>query len=118
LNFHLTTKYLLQHNILKFQSTIKQINTFKHYTKNISLNKYSCTIKVSELKSILIVYKYYTYYKGRYLITVAIDKSKFIYSLTPCSTVKLESLTSSKILKKIRKFYGTKQLLTAFPSDR
>ena len=72
-----------QHKILKFQSTIKQLITFKHYTKNISPNKHCRTIKVSELKLILAVYKYNSYYKGRYLVTVAIDKSKFSHIMTP-----------------------------------
>ena len=40
------------------------------------------------------------------------------YSLTPCSTVLLEKLTVSELVKKFPAFYGTRRFITAVTSAR
>jgi hypothetical protein len=40
------------------------------------------------------------------------------YVLTPRSTVLLEKLTSSQLVKKFPACYGTRKFITAFTSDR
>jgi hypothetical protein len=40
------------------------------------------------------------------------------YTLTPSSTVLLEKLTSSQLVKKFPAFYGTRRFITAFTSSR
>jgi len=40
------------------------------------------------------------------------------HSLTPCSTVPLEKLTGSQLVKKFPAFYGTRRFITAFTSAR
>ena len=44
--------------------------------------------------------------------------SLYIYLLTQCSTVILQKLTSSQLLKKLPAFYGTRRFITAFTSSR
>jgi len=41
-----------------------------------------------------------------------------IYLLTPCSTVLLEQLTGSQLVKKFPAFYITRRFITAFTSPR
>ena len=40
------------------------------------------------------------------------------YSLTPCSTILLEKLTVSQLIKKFPAFYGTRMFITAITSAR
>jgi hypothetical protein len=40
------------------------------------------------------------------------------YLLTPCSTVLLEKLTGSQLVKKFPAFYGHRRFITAFTSTR
>jgi len=40
------------------------------------------------------------------------------YLLTPCSTVLLEKLTVSELVKKFPAFYGTRRFITAVTSAR
>ena len=41
-----------------------------------------------------------------------------VYSLTPCSTVLLEKLTGSQLIKKFPAFYGIRRFITAFTNSR
>ena len=40
------------------------------------------------------------------------------FFLTPCSTVRLEKLTASQLVKKFPAFYGTRRFITVFTSAR
>jgi hypothetical protein len=46
------------------------------------------------------------------------DKVKKLSSLTSCSTVLLEKLTGSQLVKKFPAFYGKRRFITAFKSAR
>ena len=48
-----------------------------------------------------------------YLLTYSLT-----YLLTPCSTVRLEKLTRSQLVKKFSAFYGTRKFITAFAIAR
>jgi len=45
-------------------------------------------------------------------------RSLHTYSLSPCSTVLLEKLTSFQLVKKFPTFYGTRRFITAFTNAR
>jgi len=60
---------------------MKQIIRFKNHTKNISLNIYCCTVKVSKLNQFLFFTKI-IHTKTGYLITGAINTTTFTYLLT------------------------------------
>ena len=60
---------------------------------------------------------YYYYYLLTYLLTHLLTYS-LTHSLTPWSTVLLEKLTGSQLVKKFNAFYGTRRLITAFTSAR
>ena len=44
--------------------------------------------------------------------------TKLSYLLTPCSSILLEKLTGSQLVKKFPAFYGTRRFITAFTSAR
>jgi hypothetical protein len=48
-----------------------------------------------------------------YLLTYSLTHS-LTHSLTACSTVLLEKLTSSQLVKEFPAFYGTRMFITAF----
>ena len=49
---------------------------------------------------------------------ITISWLQFNYLLTPCSTVLLEKLTRSQLIKKFPAFHGTPRFITAFTSAR
>ena len=59
----------------------------------------------------------YLYVDEQYLLTYLLTHS-LTYFLTPCSTVLLEKLAGSQLLKKFAAFYGTRRFITAFTSAR
>ena len=80
--------------------------------KNTSVNiKYQIKISFFSLQKSLVI-------TCRYLITVVIDKLRFIYVLTPCSTFLHETLTSSTLLNEILIFYGIRHSITLLTSAR
>ena len=51
-----------------------------------------------------------------YLLTLLTDL--LTYLITPCSSVLLEKLTGSQLVKKFPAFYGNRRIITAFTSAR
>ena len=90
------------------ENNVLCIYVFKNHNDNGIEGTYCCSFGKSELYSVL------SSTRNQRVIFV----SRNISLVTPWSTVQLEKLTGSQLVKKFPAFYGTRRFNTAFTSAR
>ena len=99
-------KTMKRRNIVEVRNCCTKLNGIR---ANIEIH--ICLVLPSGLLIYILAYllTYLLNYLLTYLITYLLT-----YLLTPCSTVLLEKLTGSQLVKEFPAFYGTRMFITAF----